>query len=68
MDHDEILKKLRKSAAERHHNDVLKRALAKQMRELVREAHAAGVGPTQIAREANLSRQAVYEILGQQPS
>jgi predicted transcriptional regulator len=63
MSHDQLIADLQSAAADLNHTDTLRRAQASRMRELIHEAHSAGVGATQIARAANLSRQSVYELL-----
>jgi hypothetical protein len=63
-----ILKALRNAAARRERAEQERHAASAELRQRVREARAAGVSPTRIAQEAGLSRQAVYEALGQQPS
>jgi len=68
MNEDQLVNALKRNAVERHETDELRRAQSAAMRDMVREAHQAGLGPTRIAQEAELSRQAVYEILGQRPS
>ena len=53
-----IAGKRRKRAEEERH------AAATELRRRVLDAHEAGVPITRIAREAGISRQAVYEMLG----
>jgi DNA invertase Pin-like site-specific DNA recombinase len=50
--------KRKKRAEEERH------AAAMELRERVMSAHEAGIPVTRIAREASISRQAVYEMLG----
>jgi len=60
------LEALRSAAERRKAADDERHAASAELRKRVRDAHAAGVSPTQIAQQAGLSRQAVYEAL--QPS
>jgi DNA-binding phage protein len=66
MTEHKALKALRLAAERRKAADDERHAASAELRKRVKDAHAAGVSPTQIAREAGLSRQAVYEAL--QPS
>jgi DNA invertase Pin-like site-specific DNA recombinase len=60
---------IRRAAAQRAEADELKQRATDELREQARSAHAEGVSISRIAREANLSRQAVYDLLAvQQPS
>lgn len=63
MSTTKIITKLEETAAERENMDKVRRAHAAHVRELIRQAHAAGIGPTQIAEATGLSRQAVYDVL-----
>jgi DNA invertase Pin-like site-specific DNA recombinase len=63
---EKALEALRRAAERREVADAERHAAAVELRKRVKDAHAAGVSPTRIAREARLSRQAVYEAL--QPS
>jgi DNA-binding phage protein len=63
-----ILEALRDAAQRRERAEQERHAASAELRKRVQEAHTAGIGPTRIAQEAGLSRQAVYESLGQQPS
>lgn len=54
--------KAREDAAE------ARRAATKELAQALREAQKEGVAVTQIASEAGLSRQAVYDLLAEQPS
>jgi DNA-binding phage protein len=60
------IKCLRQAAARREVAEAERHAASAELRKCVREASAAGLGPTRIAQEGGLSRQAVYEAL--QPS
>lgn len=68
MTEKQILDTLRCAAKRREAADAERHAASIELRKSVQDAHAAGFGPTRIARESGLSRQAVYEALGQRPS
>jgi DNA-binding phage protein len=68
MSEDKIIEGLRRAAERRERADKERHAASAELRKLVQDAHAAGLGATQIAEAAGLSRQAVYEALGQRPS
>jgi hypothetical protein len=68
MNEKKALEALRRAAERRKAADQERRAASAELRKRVQDAHAAGVNPTRIAQEAGLSRQAVYEALGQPPS
>jgi DNA invertase Pin-like site-specific DNA recombinase len=63
MNKTKVITQLEKTAAEREDMAKVRRAHAAHVRELIRQAHAAGIGPTQIAEASGLSRQAVYDVL-----
>ena len=48
--------------------DEAKREATEQLRKSCREAREVGVSITRIAEEAGLSRQGVYDLLGERPS
>jgi DNA invertase Pin-like site-specific DNA recombinase len=54
---------LRQAAKRRERIDRARREATAELRERIREAQAAGVSIAQIAREAGLSRQGVYDLL-----
>jgi DNA invertase Pin-like site-specific DNA recombinase len=56
---------LRRAAKRRRAANAERHAASVELRKRVKDAHEAGISPTQIAHEAGLSRQAVYEALGQ---
>lgn len=62
------IERLRRAAERREVADQERHAAAAELRRRIQQAHAAGLSPTRIAQEARMSRQAVYEALGQQPS
>jgi DNA-binding phage protein len=68
MSEDKIIAALRKAAERREAADQERHEASADLRKRVQDAHAAGIGPTRIAEAAGLSRQAVYEALGQRPS
>lgn len=68
MSEKTILERLRRAAERREVADQERHAAAAELRKRVQEAHAAGLSPTRIAQETRLSRQAVYEALGERPS
>jgi DNA-binding phage protein len=68
MNEAKIITDLEKTAVEREEMAKVRRAHAAHVRELIRQAHAAGIGPTQIAEATGLSRQAVYDVLHQSPN
>lgn len=68
MSEEAIIRALRRAAERREAADEERHAASIELRKRVREAHAAGIGPTRIAQEAGLSRQAVYEALDPSPS
>ena len=63
----EAVKGIRKAARQRERADGVKRAATDDLRHYCREAQAAGVSISQIAREAGLSRQGVYDLLAGRP-
>jgi DNA-binding phage protein len=68
MNETQAIEALRRAAKRREAADDERHAASIELRKRVQDAHAAGIGPTRIAQEAGLSRQAVYEALGQRPS
>jgi hypothetical protein len=63
-----ILRSIRGAASRRERADRDKRQATDDLREFVHQARAAKVPITKIASEAGLSRQAVYDLLGERPS
>jgi DNA invertase Pin-like site-specific DNA recombinase len=63
-----ILRSIRGAASRRERADRDKRKATDDLREFVRQARAANVPITKIASEAGLSRQGVYDLLGERPS
>lgn len=64
----EAIKGIRKAASRRQRADKTRREATADLLRFCREAQKAGVSISQIAREADLSRQGVYDLLGQRPS
>jgi DNA invertase Pin-like site-specific DNA recombinase len=64
----QLLKSIRGAASRRHTADEAKRKATEDLRGYVRQAREAGVSITKIASEAGLSRQGVYDLLGERPS
>ena len=63
-----ILRSIRGAAKRREKADAAKRQATDDLRGYVRDAREAGVSITRIAEEAGLSRQGVYDLLGERPS
>jgi DNA invertase Pin-like site-specific DNA recombinase len=63
-----ILRSIRGAASRRERADRDKQKATDDLRSFVRQARAAKVPITKIASEAGLSRQAVYDLLGERPS
>jgi hypothetical protein len=68
MSQARAISNLKKAAKRRQAAETERHAAAADLRQRIKEARAAGISPTQIAQEARVSRQAVYEALGQRPS
>jgi DNA-binding phage protein len=62
------IKAIRKAAKQRERAAATRREATGDLRRYCQEAQAAGVSISQIAREAGLSRQGVYDLLDQRPS
>ncbi len=63
------IKAIRQAAKRRARADASRRTATAELREQVRQAKAEGIPISQIAREADLSRQGVYDLLADsQPS
>lgn len=63
-----IMRSIRGAAKRRERADAAKRQATEDLRGYVRDAREAGVSITRIASEAGLSRQGVYDLLGERPS
>ncbi len=68
MSEQAVLKAIRRAARKRERADEAKREATEELRRYCREAQAAKVPVTRIASEAGLSRQGVYDLLGERPS
>ena len=68
MSEAKAIEALHRAAERRQAADDERHAASAELRKRVQDARTAGVSPTRIAQEAGLSRQAVYEALGQRPS
>lgn len=65
---DRALREIRKAAKRRAKADEDRRKATDDLRTYIKVARHAGVPITQIASEADLSRQAVYDVLEARPS
>jgi DNA-binding phage protein len=63
-----ILRGIRGAASRRAKADAAKRQATEDLRGFCQQAREAGVPLTRIASEAGLSRQGVYDLLGERPS
>jgi DNA-binding phage protein len=63
-----ILRSIRGAAKRRASADAAKRQATEDLRGFCQQAQKAGVPVTQIASEAGLSRQGVYDLLAERPS
>jgi hypothetical protein len=68
MSESEAVKGIRRAARRREYAERLRGVATRELRERCLEAQAEGVPIAQIAREARLSRQGVYDLLAVQPS
>jgi len=62
------IRKIKTAARKRAKADEAKREATDELRAYIRDARKAGVSITRIASEAGLSRQGVYDLLGERPS
>jgi DNA invertase Pin-like site-specific DNA recombinase len=65
---NDAIKGIRQAARRRERADRARREATDELRERIREAQAAGLPIAQIAREAHLSRQGVYDLLAARAS
>jgi hypothetical protein len=63
-----IIRRIQSAAKKRAKADTAKREATDDLRRYCAEAQKAGVSITRIAAEAGLSRQGVYDLLGERPS
>ena len=68
MSESEAIKAIRRAAKRREYADRLNKQATQELREHMRQAQTEGVPIAQIAREARLSRQGVYELLAARSS
>jgi DNA-binding phage protein len=64
----EAIEGIRRAARQREQAEQSRREATADLLRFTREAQAAGVSISQIAREAQLSRQGVYDLLAARPS
>ena len=62
------IRRIQAAVKKRAKADDAKREATEQLRKSCREAREAGVSITRIAEEAGLSRQGVYDLLGERPA
>lgn len=62
------IRRIQSAVKKRTKADEAKREATEQLRRSCREAQEGGVSITRIASEAGLSRQGVYDLLGERPS
>jgi hypothetical protein len=62
-----ILRSIRGAAKRRERADAAKRQATEDLRGFCQQAQKAGISITQIASEADLSRQGVYDLLAERP-
>ena len=67
MSTSEAVKGIRVAARQRKRADTMRHEATDALREHCRKAQVEGVSIAQIAREAGLSRQGVYDLLGDRP-
>lgn len=67
MTNTQIIQAIRRVAKRREKADQTRREATRELGEWSRRAQAAGIPITQIASEAGLSRQGVYDLLAQPP-
>ncbi len=63
MSESEAIKAIRRAAKRREYSERLRKQATTDLRENILRAQAEGVSIAQIAREARLSRQGVYDLL-----
>jgi DNA-binding phage protein len=65
MTNNQIIQAIRRSAKRREKAAQARQEATRELREWCLKAQAAGISITEIASEAGLSRQGVYDLLGQ---
>jgi transposase-like protein len=68
MTEAEAIRGLRTAARRRERADKARREATDDLKRIAREAQKAGVSMSQIAREADVSRQGLYDLLAERPS
>jgi hypothetical protein len=68
MTEAQAIKGIRQAARRRERAATARREATDDLRRYLHEAQEAGVSISQIAREAGLSRQGVYDLLAERPS
>ena len=63
MSEAETIKAIRRTVKQRERADILRAEANRRLRDLARQAQSEGVSITQIAQEAHLSRQGLYDLL-----
>ena len=63
-----LMRRIKAAASKRSKADKAKLAATEDLRRQCRAARKAGIPITTIALEAGISRQAVYDLLGERPS
>lgn len=61
------IRRIKAAARKREKADAAKRGATEELRRYCKEAQKEGVSITRIASEAGLSRQGVYDLLGERP-
>jgi DNA invertase Pin-like site-specific DNA recombinase len=61
------IRRVKAAARKREKADAAKREATEELRRYCKEAQREGVSITRIASEAGLSRQGVYDLLGERP-
>lgn len=61
------IRRIKAAARKREKADTAKREATEELRRFCKEAQKEGVSITRIASEAGLSRQGVYDLLGERP-
>jgi predicted transposase YdaD len=67
MTQTQIIQAIRRAAKRREKAAQARQEATRELREWCSRAQAAGIPITQIASEAGLSRQGVYDLIGQKP-
>jgi DNA invertase Pin-like site-specific DNA recombinase len=63
-----MIRRIKGATRKRQKADEAKREATEELRSYIKDAREAGVSITRIAAEAGLSRQGVYDLLGERPS